>query len=221
MSCPTIQTINDTECIGASLPKINSNYEALRVGVCDNQTQIISLSTIMIQLSSNMNSLANSFPYARFAEVYTSGVAPAALTRGTMTLRAINTQEYAASFATLNAGSNSITINSAGNYRIKINSQAPEGNSVNRYLILGLYVNGGLAYQTPANFMAYASYPDILDLSLDTQLSLAAGNSVTVRVGLSQPFYGGSGGATTATYNPMTIAGINEKYAQIEFWKLS
>lgn len=35
MACVDLQTIYDTECIGASLPKINGNFAALSDGVCN------------------------------------------------------------------------------------------------------------------------------------------------------------------------------------------
>ena len=34
MSCPTLSSIAATECIGASLPKINGNFAALSGGLC-------------------------------------------------------------------------------------------------------------------------------------------------------------------------------------------
>lgn len=51
MSCPSVVTIQPTECIGNSLNTINNNYQALRVGVCDNQDQINALRTLLFDLS--------------------------------------------------------------------------------------------------------------------------------------------------------------------------
>jgi hypothetical protein len=51
MSCPTVVTIQPTECIGNSLNTINANYQSLRTGVCDNQEQINTLRTLLNDLS--------------------------------------------------------------------------------------------------------------------------------------------------------------------------
>lgn len=40
MSCPTVLTIQNTECIGNSLFKINDNFTNLRIGTCDNFTRV-------------------------------------------------------------------------------------------------------------------------------------------------------------------------------------
>jgi len=68
MSCPTVTTILPTECIGNSLNTINSNYQSLRTGVCDNQDQINALRTLLYQLSSNMTNTTLDVPYARLVE---------------------------------------------------------------------------------------------------------------------------------------------------------
>jgi hypothetical protein len=57
MSCPTVTTIQPTECIGNSLNTINANYQSLRTGVCDNQDQINFLRTLLLDLSANLNVL--------------------------------------------------------------------------------------------------------------------------------------------------------------------
>lgn len=43
MSCPTVTTIQKTECIGNSLVTINSNFDTLKQAVCDNFDLIQSL----------------------------------------------------------------------------------------------------------------------------------------------------------------------------------
>lgn len=73
MSCPTIVTIQPTECIGNSLNTINNNYQSLKTGLCDNQDQINALRTLLLDLSSNMNQIMN-VPYIEIAQV----VAPTA-----------------------------------------------------------------------------------------------------------------------------------------------
>lgn len=45
MSCPTVTTIQATECIGNSLNTINANFNNLKISVCDNESQIISLAS--------------------------------------------------------------------------------------------------------------------------------------------------------------------------------
>jgi hypothetical protein len=54
MSCPTITTIQPTECIGNSLNTINNNYQSLKTGVCDNQDQINTLRTLLYNLSASL-----------------------------------------------------------------------------------------------------------------------------------------------------------------------
>jgi hypothetical protein len=71
MSCPTIQNIQSSECIGNSLIKINNNFTSLSAGICDTNSTVInntwgnvplfnlitSLSSQILSLSSNsMNS---------------------------------------------------------------------------------------------------------------------------------------------------------------------
>jgi microcystin-dependent protein len=43
MSCPTVTTIQKTECIGNSLVTINSNFASLKDAACDNSQQIQAL----------------------------------------------------------------------------------------------------------------------------------------------------------------------------------
>lgn len=43
MSCPTVTIIDRTQYIGNSLQTINNNFSNLKDGICDNNTEIISL----------------------------------------------------------------------------------------------------------------------------------------------------------------------------------
>jgi microcystin-dependent protein len=43
MSCPTVTTIQATECVGNSLATINANFNTLAAAECDNQSQIAAL----------------------------------------------------------------------------------------------------------------------------------------------------------------------------------
>ena len=67
MSCPTLLTIADTECIGASLPKINGNFAALSAIACQLSTLVNTISSNMTTISSNMTNILN-VPYARLTE---------------------------------------------------------------------------------------------------------------------------------------------------------
>jgi hypothetical protein len=54
MACPevTIQSINGSECIGDSLPKINTNFSTLGDAACDLITKVTALSSSVTSLSS-------------------------------------------------------------------------------------------------------------------------------------------------------------------------
>lgn len=59
MSCPSIITIPDTECIGNSLTTINNNFSALEVAACDNQSFITSLNNSITNLNTLITDLTN------------------------------------------------------------------------------------------------------------------------------------------------------------------
>ena len=50
MSCPTITTIEATQCIGNSLSIINENFSNLRDSACDNNEISLSLSNSIIEI---------------------------------------------------------------------------------------------------------------------------------------------------------------------------
>jgi len=59
MSCPSISTIPNTEYIGNSLATINNNFISLKNGICDNQSQIISLESSMQILDNTITQLSS------------------------------------------------------------------------------------------------------------------------------------------------------------------
>jgi hypothetical protein len=69
MSCPTVTTIQATECIGNSLNTINANYQALRTGICDNQDQIDALRTLLFQLSSQPNTAPVTYTFNHYTSL--------------------------------------------------------------------------------------------------------------------------------------------------------
>ena len=65
MSCPTVTTIQKTECIGNSLVTINSNFATLKDAACDNQSQIDAIKTALganPSLNGIRLSLSNTIP---------------------------------------------------------------------------------------------------------------------------------------------------------------
>jgi hypothetical protein len=59
MSCPFISTILNTEYIGNSLSTINDNFVSLKNGICDNQSQIISLQSSIQNLDATITQLSS------------------------------------------------------------------------------------------------------------------------------------------------------------------
>jgi prophage DNA circulation protein len=59
MSCPTVTTIQKTECIGNSLVTINSNFATLKDAACDNQSQINGLNDVLNSLFASLPTLMN------------------------------------------------------------------------------------------------------------------------------------------------------------------
>ena len=55
-TCKVVQTIDRTECIGNSLVKINSNFGALDLASCELTTYIDSLQSLVLSLSSSLDS---------------------------------------------------------------------------------------------------------------------------------------------------------------------
>jgi hypothetical protein len=58
-TCNVVQTIDRTECIGNSLVKINSNFGALDSASCELTTYIDSLQSLVLSLSSSLDSAIN------------------------------------------------------------------------------------------------------------------------------------------------------------------
>lgn len=67
MSCPTIVTIQPNECIGNSLNTINSNYQALKTGICDNQDQINEIRSLFNSLQTYTMSLTSTIAQSSYA----------------------------------------------------------------------------------------------------------------------------------------------------------
>jgi hypothetical protein len=59
MSCPTINEIPSTQCIGNSLQTINFNFSALKVAACDNYSYIQSLNTSILNLNTQILNLSS------------------------------------------------------------------------------------------------------------------------------------------------------------------
>lgn len=59
MSCPSISTIPNTEYIGNSLLSINNNFQSLKDGICDNQSQITNLQTALQSLDTVLTQLSS------------------------------------------------------------------------------------------------------------------------------------------------------------------
>lgn len=68
MSCPTVTSIQKTECIGNSLPTINSNFNALKDGVCDNNDQILAAQTLLETIRRSFVGIVSYFPTATAPE---------------------------------------------------------------------------------------------------------------------------------------------------------
>lgn len=62
MSCPSVTTINRTECIGNSLDTINSNFTNLKIAACDNYNTITSLNANILALNTRITSLSSQVP---------------------------------------------------------------------------------------------------------------------------------------------------------------
>ena len=59
MSCPTITTIEATQCIGNSLDIINENFLNLKDGACDNNDISVSLTNDVLNLSTQIDELSS------------------------------------------------------------------------------------------------------------------------------------------------------------------
>ena len=53
-----VQTIERTECIGNSLVKINSNFKNLDIAICESGSDILMVSTALVELSSKVTGTA-------------------------------------------------------------------------------------------------------------------------------------------------------------------
>ena len=74
MSCNAISTIQPTECIGNSLVKINGNFSTLHNDVCDVDSQLAGLRTIINSLSSAVAAYGAS--YVGTVSYYAASTAP-------------------------------------------------------------------------------------------------------------------------------------------------
>lgn len=124
MSCPTITVIDRSEYIGNSLQTINSNFSNLKDGICDNNTEIISLQQDIQNLDTHIDALSStsvhSIPkaFVKFSGVIDSN----------NNTSGINPNRYI--FHSYNISS--VYRKSTGNYRIYFNSPLTSGN----YLVL-------------------------------------------------------------------------------------
>jgi len=59
MSCPSTLTISNTEYIGNSLSTINNNFQSLKDGICDNQSQITNLQVSLQSLDTALTQLSS------------------------------------------------------------------------------------------------------------------------------------------------------------------
>jgi len=62
MSCPTVTSIKNTECIGNSLATINDNFTALKDAACDNYSTITTLNANILSLNTRITSLSSQVP---------------------------------------------------------------------------------------------------------------------------------------------------------------
>lgn len=135
MSCPTIQNIQSSECIGNSLVKINSNFTSLSAGICDTNSTVInntwgnvplfnlitSLSSQILSLSSNMQKIGN-YPYLEYAYICAANYvgSEVVVPSETVTTLRLNTEiADSGNFGTLDTGTSRITL-SPGTYSYEV-----------------------------------------------------------------------------------------------------
>ncbi len=120
MSCPSVITILPTECIGNSLAAINSNFESLKEGACDNSSTIAPLQQSIQQLNTLLLNLsAITVPGTAKAWVKFDGTRD---TSGNTFLPVGPRFKY--SFYNIN----SVIKKSVGDYRIEFENEIPTPN---------------------------------------------------------------------------------------------
>lgn len=104
MSCPStsqILTIQPTECIGNSLNTINTNFTNLRLAACDNQTQITTLNSLLVNNIYAMN-LIKGFTYS-YTNSTTLTIAPGVAVLNDLTTVVTSTNTLSLNYNTVGA----------------------------------------------------------------------------------------------------------------------
>ena len=228
MACPevTIQTILGTECIGDSLPKINTNFSTLGDAACDLITDVGALSayansllsllqsvsaTLATQtntLSTNMQNIGN-YPYLEYAWVCSQNTASQTIaSNGTFTTLTITNRVLDDN----NLGSiqnNLLTIPS-GTYQFEAFTSLYAAGTIN--LILGLYNTTEDSIINRASFAT--TFPDSVS-KLTGQFKITTQSSLRLEAA-ARDYYGNAASVTNyalATSNP-------SQRTTIKLWKV-
>jgi hypothetical protein len=124
MSCPTITSIDRSEYIGNSLQTINNNFSNLKDGICDNNTEIISLQQDIQNLDTHIEILSS----------VTSHSVPKAFVKfsGVQDVNNNNTGGNPNRYILHSYNISSVYRKNTGDYRIYFNTPLSTGN----YLVL-------------------------------------------------------------------------------------
>lgn len=213
MSCPSVVTIQPTECIGNSLNTINNNYQSLRTGVCDNQDQINALRTLLLDLSSNMNKIGN-YPYLEYAWVTAPNVAGQNIAANTITTLTVDTEIVDTGSHGSVAG-NQITL-AAGTYsyiaRTGVDFSGTGGNNAGALSLYNITNSRYISNIGPSS----ATGADYGFFRLEGQFTITSSTAFDVRIWIAE---GGkirnSGGD-----NPTISTAGSDQRTTLQLWKI-